>query len=251
MQVKAYKNPSTRVVIEQTKVKREWMDNTAEAHAYKCFPVTLANTVGWSISFMDDIEFIWDGISEAEDSHVQILKDPGFICSTSRANGTISFYSGIFFETDENTTMLQIVPPNYFIDGATPFTTLMSTSFYTEAIPIAWKITRPNTKITIPAGTPVATFIPISIKNLNDTELTIEDIVFTEEFYRVRAERSKVWEEKSKDGFTNFYRDAVEYDGTKLGNHEAKAIRLKINDNSTPPTDVSAARPTSHQSPKK
>lgn len=251
MQIKAYKNPSTRVIIEQTKVKREWMDNTAAAHAYKCFPVTLANTIGWSISFMDDIEFIWDGISEAEDSHVKILSDPGNVCSTSRANATISFYTGIFFETDENTTMLQIVPPNYFIDGATPFTSLMSTSFYTEAIPVAWKITRPNTVIKIPAGTPVATFIPISLKKLNETELNIEDMVFTEEFYRVRSERSIVWAEKSKEGFTNFYRDAVEYDGTKLGEHEVKSIRLKINDNSSPAPDVSDSRPTSHQGPRK
>lgn len=251
MNIKAYKNPSTRVKIEQTNVKREWMDNTAEAHAYKCFPVTLANTIGWSISFLDDIEFIWDGISEASDTHVTVIKDPGQVCSTSRANGTISFYSGIFFETDENTTMLQIVPPNYFIDGATPFTTLMSTSFYTEAIPIAWKITRPNTIIKIPAGTPVATFIPISIKKLNEVELTIEDMVFTDEFYRIREERSKVWQEKSKEGFTNFYRDGVEYDGRKLGEHESKYIRLKINDFSTPAPDTLSERPNSHAAPGK
>jgi hypothetical protein len=251
VQIKAYKDPSTRVKIEQTRVKREWMDNTAAAHAYKCFPVTLANTIGWSISFLDDIEVIWDGISEAEDSHVKIIKDPGNVCSTSRANGTISFYTGIFFKTDENTTMLQIVPPNYFIDGATPFTSLISTSFYGEAIPVAWKITRPNTVISIPAGTPVATFIPISLKKLNDTELIIEDMVYTEDFYKKRSERSIVWAEKSKDGFTNFYRDAVEYDGTSLGEHEVKSIKLKIVDNSSPAPEFSSVRPKSHQSPRK
>jgi hypothetical protein len=230
MQIKAYKDPSIRVKIEQTHVKREWMDNTGGAHAYKCFPVTLANTLGWSVSFLDDIEFVWDGISEAQDCHVTIIKDPGGVCTTSRGNGTINFYTGIFFETDENTTMLQIVPPNYFIDGATPFTSLISTSFFNDAIPVAWMITRPNTVIKIPAGTPVATFIPISIKKLNETELTIEDKVFSEEFYKNREEKAKVWAEKSKNGFTNFYRDAVEYNGTKMGEHEAKSIRLKIND---------------------
>jgi hypothetical protein len=251
MHVKAYKNPATRVKIEQTNVRRDWMDNTAAAHAYKCFPVTLANTVGWSVSFLDDIEFIWDGISEAQDSHVKIIKDPGNVCSTSRANATISFYTGIFFETDENTTMLQIVPPNYFIDGATPFTSLISTSFFNDAIPVAWMITRPNTVIKIPAGTPVATFIPISIKKLNEIELTIEDMIFSDDFYKRRQEKAIVWEEKSKDGFTNFYRDAVEYDGTKLGEHEAKSIRLKINDLSTPPTTLSSDRPKSHANPGK
>ncbi len=238
MKVKAYRHPAHRVIIEQTKVKREWMDNTANAHAYKCFPVTLANTLGWSVSFMDDIEFIWDGISEAADTHVQVIKDPAGVCSTQRANATISFYTGIFFETDEDTTMLQMVPPNYFIDGATPFTTLISTSFYQEAIPVAWRITRPNTIIRIPAGTPVATFIPISLKSLNDIELDIEDKVWPEDWWTKREERSKAWAEKTKDGFTNFYRDAVEYDGTKLGEHETKSIRLKINDMSTKPSEM-------------
>ena len=233
MHVKAYKEPFRRVKIEQTNVKREWMDNTAGAHAYKCFPITLANTIGWSISFLDDIEFIWDGISDSDNSHVTILKDPQKVCSTSRANGTVSFHTGIYFKTDENTTMLQIVPPNYFIDGATPFTSLISTSFYSEPIPVAWKITRPDTIIKVPAGTPIATFIPISIGKLNDTELVIEDKVFTEEDYLKKEEKRKSWRGPHGD-FTNFYRDAVEYDGTKLGEHEAKYIRLKIKDLSTP-----------------
>jgi hypothetical protein len=47
----------------------------------------------------------------------------------------------------------------------------------------------------------------------------------------MKAERLKVWEEISKRGeFTNFYRDAVEYDGTSLGKHELKSLKLKITD---------------------
>lgn len=234
MKIKAYKHPGHRVKIEQTRVKREWMDNTDNAHAYKCFPVTLANTIGWSISFLDDIEFIWDGVSNSSDEHVKILKDPAGVCSPQRANGTISFYTGIFFETDQNTTMLQLPPPNYFIDGATPFTTLISTSFYYEAIPVAWKITRPDTVIRVPAGTPVATFIPISLGQYNQVELEIHDKVWKEESWGWKDKRNQVWAEiTQKGGFTNFYRDGVEYDGTKLGEHEVKAIRLKITDLST------------------
>jgi len=230
MKITAYKNNVTRSKIEQTKVKRDWMDETLNAHAYKCFPVSLANTIGWSISFLDDIEFIWDGISDTTPDHVTILKDPGHVCTTQRANGTVSFYSGFFFESDENMSMLQIVPPNFFVDGATPFTTIISTSVLKEAIPIAWKITRPNTVIKIPAGMPVATFIPMSLKEYQGIDLEIKDKVFTHDQKKV-DERLKVWDEISKRGdFTNFYRDAVDYDGTSMGNHELKSLKLKIND---------------------
>jgi hypothetical protein len=230
MKITVYKNSVTPSKIEQTKVKRDWMDETVNAHAYKCFPVSLANTIGWSISFDHDIEFIWDGISDTTPDHVTILKDEGNVCTTQRANATVSFYSGFFFESDENMSMLQIVPPNFFVDGATPFTTIISTSVLKEAIPIAWKITRPNTVIKIPAGMPVATFIPISLKQYQDIDLEIKDKVFVDD-QKMKAERLKVWEEISKRGeFTNFYRDAVEYDGTSLGKHELKSLKLKITD---------------------
>jgi hypothetical protein len=231
MKITVYKNNQTRSKIEQTKLKRDWMDETVNAHAYKCFPVSLANTVGWSISFLDDIEFIWDGISDTTPDHVKIISDPGDVCTGQRANTTISFYSGFYFDTDEDVSMLQIVPPNFFVDGATPFTTIISTSVLQEAIPIAWKITRPNTVIKIPAGMPVATFIPISLKKYQDIELEIKDKVFKEIAFEEKGERLRVWEEITKaGGFTNFYRDAVDYKGNSLGSHEVKSLKLKVTD---------------------
>ena len=231
MKITVYKNSQTRSKIEQTKVKRDWMDDTLDAHAYKCFPVSLANTVGWSISFLDDIEFIWDGISDTTPDHVTILSGPVGVPTTVRGNATISFYSGFYFDTPENVSMLQIVPPNFFVDGATPFTTVISTSVLKEAIPIAWRITRPNTIIKIPAGMPVATFIPISLKEYQNVELEIKDKVFEGMDLKEQQKRQKVWDEiTKKGGFTNFYRDAVDYLGNSLGSHEIKSLKLKITD---------------------
>jgi len=231
MKITVYKNNQTRSKIEQTKVKRDWMDDTLDAHAYKCFPVSMANTIGWSISFLDDIEFIWDGISDTTPDHVTVLSGPVGVPTTVRGNATISFYSGFYFDTPENVSMLQIVPPNFFVDGATPFTTVISTSVLKEAIPIAWRITRPNTVIKIPAGMPVATFIPISLKEYQDVELEIKDKVFENMDWEEKEKRQKVWDEiTKKGGFTNFYRDAVDYLGNSLGSHELKSLKLKITD---------------------
>ena len=231
MKITVYKNNQTRSKIEQTKVKRDWMDDTLDAHAYKCFPVSMANTIGWSISFLDDIEFIWDGISDTTPDHVTVLSGPVGVPTTVRGNATISFYSGFYFDTPENVSMLQIVPPNFFVDGATPFTTVISTSVLKEAIPIAWRITRPNTVIKIPAGMPVATFIPISLKEYQNVELEIKDKVFENMDWEEKEKRQKVWDEiTKKGGFTNFYRDAVDYLGNSLGSHELKSLKLKITD---------------------
>lgn len=234
MNISVYKHRNHPVKIQQTPIQREWMDNTVDKHAYKCFPVSSVNTFGWSISFTEDIEFIWDGISDTTPDHVNVLKQPQGVCSTNRGNATISFYTGLFFETDQETSILSIVPPNYFIDGAMPFTSIMSTSFYDDALPVAWKITRPNEKIVISAGTPIITIIPISVGRLSETELNIYDKEFTQEKADETKKRNEEWERITKaGGFTNFYRDAVDYKGNSIGKHEKKALHLITNDFTT------------------
>lgn len=231
MKINVYKHINHPVVIEQTPVKREWMDQTDGAHAYKCFPVSQANTFGWSISFTKDIELIWDGISDTTPDHVKILKAPEGVCSTTRGNATVSFYTGIFFKTEENMSVVSIVPPNYFIDGAMPFTSVISTSFFDEALPAAWKITRANEKIIIPAGTPIITVIPISLGALSDIELDLYDKEFTQAKADETLLRNEEWRKITQaGGFTNFYRDAVDYKGNSIGKHELKALRLRVND---------------------
>lgn len=219
------------VKIEQTKIQRDWMDATNEKHAYKCFPISQANTIGWSISFLHDIEFIWDGISDTSDDHVTILKDSGNVCHTRRANATISFESGLYFKTEQNMSILSISPPNYFIDGASAFTCIISTSFFEDSYPIAWRITRANVPIKIPAGMPVATLIPISVGALCDIELEVNNKSFSIESQKEVQEKTIAWEKIYKEGkFTNFYRDAVKYDGTPIGSHEKKSIKMIVKD---------------------
>jgi hypothetical protein len=151
--------------------KRDWMDNTFDAHAYKCFPVSLTNQLGWGISFPEDISFIWDGISDSTPEHVKILSGEKY-AYPGRANGTISFNTGIMFKTDENLTLLSMPVPNLFIDGAVPFTTLISTSFFGGELPVAWMITKANEVITIKAGTPIIAVIPIDLLAINNSEIT-------------------------------------------------------------------------------
>jgi hypothetical protein len=217
--------------IEQLPVKRDWMDRTVDSHAYRCFPVTLTNSLGWGISFPEDITFVWDGISDTRGDHVKILQGKKY-CYTERANATISFKTGLTFRTNENITLLQMPVPNMFIDGAQPFTTLMSTSFFGGELPCAWRITKPHLPITIKANTPVISIIPISLGELQNSELVINDIkdlppIKTEEEYN-EIEHLKITKKILEQGkWTNFYRDAVDYKGNKLGSHEVKNIKLK------------------------
>lgn len=232
--VDIYKRPGTKAYLEQTRVKRDWMELTDGRHAYKCFPVTLANSVGLSIAFTEDIEFVWDGVLSSSPDHVKIIRAPEHVCTTARGNATISFNCDFIFRTDEDMSVISIVPPNSFIDGAMPFTSVISTSFHNETFPIAWRITRPNHNIVIPAGTPIATFIPLSLKGLSEIEFNMYDRPYDPDEGKKNDEKIAAWTKKQKEeGFTNFYRDAVDYNGNKLGDHEVKGLHLKINDFTT------------------
>jgi hypothetical protein len=210
-------------------VKREWMDQTFEAHAYKCFPVSLTNQLGWGISFPEDISFIWDGITDSTPDHVKILSGEKY-AYPGRANATISFNTGIMFKTDENSTLMSMPVPNLFIDGATPFTTLISTSFYRGELPAAWMITKANEVITIKAGTPVISVMPIDLSAINNSEIEFKDLSSLPEPSFDSTEYSNVIYELNRTAtWSNFYRDAVDHLKRKIGSHQIKAVRLKVN----------------------
>lgn len=217
--------------ISQSPVKRDWMDETYDRHAYNCFPVTVTNSLGWSISFPEEISFVWDGISDSSSHHVKVLSGEKYV-STSRANGTISFNTGIGFKTDSNLSLLCIPTPNLFIRGVQCFTTLISTSFFHGDFPIAWKITEPMLKITIPANTPIANILPISLSELQNSEIKFSSLSSRPSTDCSGEVTMKKVNEITQSGqWTNFYRDAVDACGNSLGDHEVKSIRLRVTDN--------------------
>jgi Family of unknown function (DUF6065) len=220
-------NPDT-AHIEELGAKRDWMDETPDRHAYMCFPISLTNRLGWGISFPEDIRFIWDGITDTTDTHIKVLEGEKYVY-LGRGNATISFNTGLIFKTDENTTILSMPVPNQFIRGAQAYTTLISSSFYKPELPLAWRCTEPNVEVFIPAGTPVAAILPISLGTLeNDYELAVSDDYPTYDYWEELRKYGDAAQEKNGVGdWSKMYRDAVDHTGNVVGQHETKSIRLK------------------------
>jgi hypothetical protein len=219
--------------IDQLPLHRDWMDETFDRHAYHCFPISLSNRLGWGISFPEDIVFTWDGINDSTPDHVKIISGERYV-HPNRGNRTISFYTDLTFVGDggENVSLLTMPVPNQFIRGAQCITTLISTSVLAGDLPIAWMVTEPNIEITIPANTPVAAVLPISLTDIQSNELEIvrgrpeyEDSGWSE---RMRDRSAASQEMNSKGQWTHFYRNAVDHNGTPFGNHEAKKIIMKV-----------------------
>jgi hypothetical protein len=44
--------------IRQSRPRRDWMDESYKKHAYKCLPLTVANTHGWEVILPEEVSFI-------------------------------------------------------------------------------------------------------------------------------------------------------------------------------------------------
>jgi hypothetical protein len=222
-QIKVFKTIGLETNLFPLKADRDWMkDNKA---SYNCFPVTLSNKLGYAISFDQDIAFEWDG-NVSKDSGIKIFDGKDY-CYLGRGGGVISFPTNLIFKTSEDTSLLIMPVPNQFIDGVQCFTSILSSSFYTGALNVVWKITSKNKKIHIPAGTPLASIIPISLSKIQDTSLLImksePEIIHNEEYIDSMFKYGKI-----NNKHTDWYKNATDHLGNKIGKHEVSTLKLKV-----------------------
>jgi hypothetical protein len=228
------KIPGCSFSLSPMSIKRDWMDNTAEGHAYRCFPVTQANSVGWSLSCKQNIEFVWDGINDQTPEHIDIISAPEGSYA-GRGQSSISFNTNLVFRTNEDVSILTINPVNYFSDDFETMSNFMSTSFYDNPLPLAIKAKAPNKKVVIKSGIPLATIIPISLTKLNNTAIEIVD---HQDQDRKREAARRAYGEAtqpliSTGQWTDWYRNAVNEKNESLGQHEVKVLKLSVIDNTT------------------
>jgi hypothetical protein len=225
------KTPGSLFDIQPMSIKRDWMDATSENHAYRCFPVTQSNVIGWSLSCSTDIEFIWDGANDQTPDHVQIFSPEG--AYSGRGQSSISLDTGLVFKTDKMVSLFTINPVNYFSDEFETMSSLISTSFYDNPLPLAIKAKLANKRVVIRSGTPVATIIPISLSELNGTN--IEIVTYQDQdrkrFAANMAYGTAAQKINSVGKWTDWYRDAVNEKEESKGSHEVKTLKLGVIDN--------------------
>jgi hypothetical protein len=231
LNISVEKTDDSVINIAPMSIKRDWMDATPEKHAYHCFPVTQANMVGWNLYSTKDIRFIWNGINDTNSENVKIIEGQEF-SYTGRGQSTVSINTGLVFKTDQNISMFTINPVNYFNDKFETMSSLISTSFYPNPIPLAIKARKANEEVLIEAGTLLATLIPISLTQLDNTSISVTDYVdINNERSKANIAYGEAAQVINKTGqWTDWYRNAVNEKQESVGSHEVKALKLSVND---------------------
>lgn len=100
-------------------------------------------------------------------------------------------------------------------------------------------ITKPNEVITIKAGTPIIAILPIDLEDLQNSEINFDNIQsLPEPSFDANEYSNVIYDLNRKAIWSNFYRDAVDHLKNVIGNHQIKAIRLKVNNELSKRNDI-------------
>lgn len=202
--------------VKKGNLKKDFLDNTQDAHGYHCQPLTTVNQHGWEIILKNDVEVIWDGVSNTEPNHVKFLRGEFYnnteVASTSTANATVAFNLNFSIETDKDHYIILMGPPNHFVKGAKPMTALIRSDWYkTSTLQYCWQITTPNKPILFKAGYPILFILNYPINLLENTSFNIKKLTTQEKenIEKYHNERNQYYKD-NPGKFSGMYRKGVD-----------------------------------------
>lgn len=156
-------------------------------HFYRCLPLTIGNQYGFVVTSEFDFSFIWNGGGNTDaitlDFHgnESNLNEKLFRIESHFGSGIITISPPIVLKTPKNVNLMTINPPNHIIPNVTVMTGVIETDNLNNPFTFNLKIQIPNLKVSIPAGTPLAGFIPIPRYYADSFSLKPAEEVFDEE----------------------------------------------------------------------
>ncbi len=149
--------------LEPASARRAWMDQTPENFAYRCLPLSIANSHGWVALTPRGFWTRWTGADDLDG--VEIRPDDGAeSCEgpvSMFGHGVLSFHVPGIFRTPQGVNLFLSGPPNHPIDAISPLTGVIETDWSPYSFTMNWKFTRPNHWVRFEKGQPFAFFFPV------------------------------------------------------------------------------------------
>jgi hypothetical protein len=221
--------------------QRGWMDKFADRHAYRCLPLTMANTTGWEILSPGGITATWNGGIRQED--ITITADPGFggldnFAQSHFSHGVLTFHTGWIFRTPPGWSMWVTGSPNHVKDGIQSLSGLVETDWLPFPFTMNWIFTRPGT-IRFEKGEPFCFITLMQDKPLEEFELvqrSLDDDPEFDEQYRAWFKARDEFNKKiyardpraTKEAWQRFYfKGEMAADGAEPPKEHVNKRRLK------------------------
>jgi len=127
--------------------RRDWMDNSPDRYAYRCLPLTMANSTGWEILCPFELRLEWNGNNSKESLKLSSPDRKANVAAFATSHfgqGIVTFHTGYLFRTPPGWAVWTMGPPNAPKDGLQALTGLVETDWLPFPFTMNWKMTRPG-----------------------------------------------------------------------------------------------------------
>ena len=232
--------------------ERAWMDVFTDRHAYRCLPLSIANTHGWELLVPGAFEVEWNGGPNIADVTARALEPfpDGFpfehFAMSNFARGIITFHTGYLFRTPPGWNILTTGAFNEPRPGISALTGIIESDWLPYPFTMNWQMLNPGV-VRFEKDEVFCTVMPIPKNYLSHWDVAIHDLgddpVLLAEQEQFRAARSafrKRLDDKDPaaltEGWQRHYFVGQFPDGTAGVDHVNK---LRLN----PPVDRTGTRP--------
>lgn len=184
-------------LIRPAKPRREWMDRTPDSYAYRCVPLSAANTMGWEILNPVDCEFRWNGLTPHTQVFVWREREVRFGPKSHFGSGVVTWELPFLFRTPPDCALVVTGPANHDRAHITPLEGFIRTDWLPFPFTMNWRITTADETIRFEEGEPIARVFPYPLGLLDETAIELCDLSEDADFER----RFREWSERRQQNY--------------------------------------------------
>jgi hypothetical protein len=193
-------------ILEKSSKKRSWF----EPQMYRCLPLIIGNTYGFYIKSEFAFEVEWDGSNETDGVKFwfnQEMTEVNALFPRVESHfgmGIITIIVPFALRTPPGVNTMTINPPNVVIPNITVMTGVIETDNLRRDFTFNLKIQMPNVRVRVPAGTPLAGFIPIPRYFADEFNLELATDIFSQEVVdeEIQAQQASYTHRREVEAFS-------------------------------------------------
>lgn len=177
----AYTVTQTPDIIRPANPKREWMDNSNIQYAYRCLPLSMANSWGWEVLSSAKFTVTWNGGQAPHDVVIDVHsgRNPP---SSIFGEGTVTWHTGYLFKTQHPIGMYTTGAPNNPKPNTIPLSGIVETNWVPYTFTMNWRFTQPGS-FTMEIGEPYCQIFPIDLTTFDEMIPEIRSLHEDKEFH--------------------------------------------------------------------
>ena len=229
-----YPQSSDRIQIVPADFQRQWMNDTPNGFAYRCLPLSIANSSGWQLLNPLEFEAEWDGSDRQDGIKITAPRKRDLIDQTVSSHfgcGILTFHTGYIFRTSPGWATWVRGIPNTHKEGIFALDGVVETDWLPFVFTMNWKFTKPG-KVKFEQDEPFCfvTLLPHMEMDSIEPKIKVMDQKLFENYHAWSASRTK-FNERQEPGWQKNYTQGQTLSGEKATYHVTKRKLKSFSEN--------------------